>query len=346
MRVTLDSSIRRLGGVSRHLFELACGLESEGLEVFLSLPRDAPDVRAAARERGLRVGDPGRAEIVHFHLADTFDREATVRMLRSRPRARIVVTEHLPHCNGSDPALPYGGTSALKHRLKTILKRSQLGLVDRTILPSTGCLAFVSRRYRLGGRGLRLVPHGIPEPKQPFRSSWGGDRVTAVGSLEVQKGFDVLTRAAALGSGWKVDVYGEGPSRPALEQLAAAHGAPVRFGGWADRAEMAIETASVMCVPSRWEAFSYVALEAMWAGAPVVASRVDGLSDLVAHGETGLLVEPDDEVALAQAISTLVANPAYAERLGRGARRRASEHFSYRAMVEGVIRVYREVLPR
>jgi glycosyltransferase involved in cell wall biosynthesis len=339
--------VRELGGVSRHLLELASGLQAAGVEVFLSLPVDAEALHDAGRQRGLPISAPGfskRADIVHFHLADTFDRAAGARMLRCKRSARIVVTEHLPHSNASDPGLPQGGTSRVKTAIKTILKRGQLGLVDRTIVLSSNCRAFVSKRYRFGEERLRLVHNGIPEPAQPCRSSWDGNRIVAVGSLSAQKGFDVLTRAAALGSGWRVEIFGDGFMRPRLEQLAADQGAPVRFAGWADRTEMAIDSACVMCVPSRWEAFPYVALEAMWAGVPIVASRVDGLTDLVVHGETGLLVEPDDEVALAEAISMLVADPKYAEQLGREGRRRAAEHFSYQAMIDGVHSVYREVL--
>jgi glycosyltransferase involved in cell wall biosynthesis len=347
VRIALDSSVGELGGVSRHLFDLGSGLQAAGADVFLSLPADAEPLHAAAREQGLPVCELGfgpRADIVHFHLADTFDRWAVARMVRYKPSARIVVTEHLPHSNTSDPNLPYGGTSPVKTAIKTMVKRHQLALVDRTILPSSGTVDFVSKRYRVGQRRLSIVHNGIPEPAEHLRPSWGGNRVISVGSLSVQKGFDVLTKAASLGTGWTVDIFGEGPSRASLEQLAVEQHSPVRFAGWADRTAMAIDRASVMCVPSRWEAFSYVALEAMWAELPIVASRVDGLTDLVVHGETGLLVEPDDEIALAAAISTLIENPTYARELGRQGRRRAAEHFSYQAMVDGVCSIYREVL--
>ena len=102
----------------------------------------------------------------------------------------------------------------------------------------------------------------------------------------------------------------------------------------------------MVCVPSRWEALPYLGLEAMWAGTPLVASRVDGLVDLIDQDETGLLVASGDHAALAIAISGLVAQPARAERLARAARTRVAERFSYQAMLEGVRDVYLEVLGR
>jgi hypothetical protein len=204
VRVALDSSVRTLGGVSRHLIELASGLLARGLDIHLSLSADAGEVISFAEQHAIPVtvhGVDREVDIVHFHLANTFDRSATMRMVRRRGRGtRLVATEHLPHSNASDPMLPLGGTSTAKTAAKTVLKRAQLGLCDVTIVLSTGCLAFMTSRYRCSPDRLIVVHNGIPVPATPLPPSKEGAGVLALGSLSVQKGFDVLTRAAALGS--------------------------------------------------------------------------------------------------------------------------------------------------
>lgn len=88
------------------------------------------------------------------------------------------------------------------------------------------------------------------------------------------------------------------------------------------------------------EAVSRAALEWMAAGRPVVASRVGGLGDLVEDGVSGLLVEPGDENALAQALSRLLLDPALAETMGRAGRRRWEEAFSPETFYQATQRVY------
>jgi glycosyltransferase involved in cell wall biosynthesis len=85
---------------------------------------------------------------------------------------------------------------------------------------------------------------------------------------------------------------------------------------------------TLVLVPSRYEAFGLTALEAAQMARPVVATRVGGLPEVVVDGKTGLLVEPDDPVALARAIVTLLQDRGRAERLGRAARERARHAFS------------------
>ncbi|MGA2013585.1 MAG: glycosyltransferase family 4 protein [Solirubrobacteraceae bacterium] len=86
----------------------------------------------------------------------------------------------------------------------------------------------------------------------------------------------------------------------------------------------AVRRSLIVVVPSLWdEPFGLVALEAAAAGIPVIASAIGGLTDIVADGESGVLVAPGDEAELRAALQSLLADPARRERLGAGARRRA-----------------------
>jgi glycosyltransferase involved in cell wall biosynthesis len=82
-----------------------------------------------------------------------------------------------------------------------------------------------------------------------------------------------------------------------------------------------------------------VALEAMISGRPVIASKIGGLSDTVADGETGLLVPPDDATALAEALRRLLADRDLREQMGQAGRKR-SENFRAAAVVPRVEQVY------
>jgi glycosyltransferase involved in cell wall biosynthesis len=342
MRVILDSSARITGGVSRHLFELGAGLRDAGFDIKLRLPNAQEVLRGSAEERGLAFAsarEVRRSDVVHIHLADTYDREALGRLLTDRQFSRTLVTEHLPHSNASDPGLPFGGSSSLRRDLKTLFKRAQLGATDTTITLSSSCRRFMARRYRLSSDRLLVIPNGIPEPAAA-EPSGRRDLVVAVGALSSQKGFDTLIQAAAGQDRWSVEIYGDGAQRGSLQRQIMALAAPVRLMGWATSSDIPFGSSAVLAIPSRWEALPYVALEGMWNSLPIVASRVDGLVDLVSDGATGLLVEPDEPTQLQAAIDQLISSPKSARSMGDAARPRVRTHFSYEAMIESTIHAY------
>jgi glycosyltransferase involved in cell wall biosynthesis len=93
--------------------------------------------------------------------------------------------------------------------------------------------------------------------------------------------------------------------------------------------------ATIVAVPSIWEEpFGLVAVEGMAAGRPVVASAVGGLRDIIADGETGLLVPPGDVEALAHALETLLDNPARCTAMGAAGRARVEEHYTWPGIIE------------
>src|SRR5205823_4711519 len=97
-------------------------------------------------------------------------------------------------------------------------------------------------------------------------------------------------------------------------------------------------------VPSLREGFGMACLEAMAYGRPVVASATGGLLDLVADGETGLLVPPGDVPALRAACERLLADPELRIRLGAAARERAAERFGWPALTAQLVALYDEVV--
>jgi len=105
----------------------------------------------------------------------------------------------------------------------------------------------------------------------------------------------------------------------------------------------ACDALAFLTLPALGEGFGLAALEAAAAGRPVVATRVGALPEVVADGDTGLVVEPGDIGALAAAIVRLGTDAALRTRLGGAGRRRAAERFGVERMVERTLAVYAEV---
>ncbi|HXN58929.1 MAG TPA: glycosyltransferase family 4 protein [Acidimicrobiales bacterium] len=353
MRIVIASSITIRGGAWRYIKDQAVGLRERGCDVTMALPAGASQLRSEAAKLGLRVQGTTphtQTDIWHFHLADTYDPQ----VIRALPLARLVsrsvlITEHLPRSDASDPSVRADGQvqSFGAWPAKTALKRAQYAMCERVICPSESSRQFVLLRYGIDQRKVTTVPCGIPMsslPPDPWPS--GSPLFVGIGAIIVQKGFDVLIEAAALArEPWQAVIIGDGPHLTALQARASALRVPVRFTGWSNDVTPALASASALVAPSRWESSSYVAMEAMAQGRPVVATRVDGLSDIVVDGSTGLLVRPNDPKALAAALDRLASDPSFAQMLGRTSRERV-KLFSFDAMVEALLSVYSDSLSR
>lgn len=138
---------------------------------------------------------------------------------------------------------------------------------------------------------------------------------------------------------------GDGPAMDELQAIRSGlmYSEDVLFTGYREDASEIVGGADVAVVPSVWEeAFGLSALEPMSHGVPVVASAVGGLPEVVDHGETGLLVPPSDERALARAISHLMANPDTREQMGRRGHDRARRCFSWPRLIDDIEEVLKE----
>ncbi len=347
MRVVLASTVTGRGGVWRHITDVADGMQARGCEVDLALPADALALRREAATRGLTVRDLGasaRGEVFHVHLADTYDNVAFRAIVRARRRgSRIVVTEHLPRSDASDPTARPETSAATRgaYTAKTTFKRVQYALCDRIICVSESSRQFVLSRYGVSPDAVVAIPNGIGSANPFIRLPDGPAHFVAIGSVIAQKGFDVLIEAAGSArSSWSVDVIGEGAHLAQWSALSEELAVPIRFVGGLDDVSSALDAASALVVPSRWEAWPYVALEAMQHGRAIVASNVDGLPEIVADGTTGILVPPDDPVALAHALDRLADDGSTAEAMGRAGRDRVPS-FAIDTMLSRLFDEYR-----
>lgn len=159
--------------------------------------------------------------------------------------------------------------------------------------------------------------------------------VSRLSLAESSKGHDIILRALPRVLASVPDatyaVVGEGDLKPVLERLSCELGLRdhVRFLGALPDADVqrCYRTCTAYVMPSKWEGFGLVFLEAMAHARPVIAGQVDAAPEVV--GDTALLVDPGDVDALAQTIIRLLGSPELQSRLGRAGRARLDEHFRY-----------------
>lgn len=137
-------------------------------------------------------------------------------------------------------------------------------------------------------------------------------------------------------------IVGDGPLREPLIALVndLGLGGRVHLIGWRSDAAALMSAFDVFVMPSLWEGFGLVMLEAMAACLPIVASRVSALPEIAVAGETGYLVPPGDSGALAERIGGLFADPSLRARMGAAGRARLERDFSLGAMIDRTVDFY------
>lgn len=201
---------------------------------------------------------------------------------------------------------------------------------------------------------VTIIHNGVPEPEpepEPMRMPphCGDDNrrlLGCVGRLSSEKGYDVALRALVDLPDCHLVFLGEGPELGKMRRMAASLGVNdrVRFEGWVPPPWTARWRPDVLLVPSYYEGFGLVAVEAMLAGIPVVASDVAGLSEVLMDGKTGLLVEPGEPDELVRATRRLLDDVDLRDELVVHARDDARRRFSPSTMVEAYQSLFDEVL--
>lgn len=292
------------GGVGRHVHALEQQLRELGLRVTVGCPAATQQVfgfadhvevpyglRPSTAVRAVRAVRRVRADLVHAHGL----RAGALAALAVR---RPVVTWHNAQLDRS----PSG--DALE---RLVARRAAVTLAASDDL--------ADRARALGATDVEVV-----HVASPIRAATGADPglghplVLCVGRLAPQKGYELLVAALPHLGDAVVAVAGEGPLRPWLQRTAPQ----VRLLGSRDDVPDLLAAADVVVLPSRWEARSLTAQEAMLAGRPLVATAVGGTPGLVQDG--AVLVPPDDARALGQAVRALLDDPQRAARLGARAR--------------------------
>ncbi|HUF37252.1 MAG TPA: glycosyltransferase family 4 protein [Anaerolineales bacterium] len=233
------------------------------------------------------------------------------------------------------------------HRVSAPLIRQVWRGAGAVVANSRGLRAMAQRFERRVP--IETIPNGVdPAAFAPPERDWGEVRLLFVGRVVYQKGLDLLLHALGrlADRPWTLTVAGDGPQRDPLETLAERLGIAgrIRFAGWLQGENLvrAYHAANLFAYPSRHEGMPNAVLEAMASGLPVIATRISGNEELVVEGETGLLVESENQQALEGALADLMADGDLRRRLGAAGRARAVERYPW----ERVTARYLEVLER
>src|SRR5580704_5685237 len=167
MRIVLATTARQRGGVWRHIMDVAAGLRQRGHDIEIELDPKASMLCGEASRQGFTVREPSSRpapDVWHLHLADTYSRESLWSLVSARRSgAVVVVTEHLPRTDASDPsARSHSGSSRPgAWAAKTAFKQFEFSLSDRVIAVSESSRRFLLMRYGVPPRKVVTVLNGV-----------------------------------------------------------------------------------------------------------------------------------------------------------------------------------------
>lgn len=356
-----------VAGTENHLLTLLPGLAKRGLNIHLWVltEPDKPLTDYLAEMRGRGV--PAEGIPIHKDVELPLIGQLAARIRALAPAA---VHTHLIHADWHGiPAARRAGVKRIftsghnddQFRRRPAIRLIQAYLWRRLtagIAISEAVRQFMIRVEFAPPRKVHTVHYGLdPAPTEGrierivARAEWGlsADQVVigSVCRLIEQKGLPYGLRAfKAVADRFPQVRYvliGDGPLRGALQQEAESLGVAdkVIFAGWQADAPIKMHAFDIFLMPSLWEGFGLVMLEAMAARLPIVASRVSALPEICQEGQTGFLAPPGDVATLTEKLSALVGDPALRAAFGAAGRARLESAFSTAKMIESTLGVYR-----
>jgi glycosyltransferase involved in cell wall biosynthesis len=362
------------GGAERSLAALAPAYRDRDLRLTVAYLHERPGVRAELEAAGAAVrsldGPLGlagavararrlvtdlRPDLVHTTLfeADLVGRVAAGRV----PVVTSLVNDAYGAVQADAPGLRRWKLGAAR-----LLDAVSARRVARFHAISGHVADLMAARLRVPRDRIQVIPRGrdpaalgtrTPARRVAARAALGlapdTPLVLAAARHEHQKGLDVLLAAfpavVAAAPGARLAVAGRtGNQTPRLRAAAEGLGPAVGLlGARGDVAEL-LCAADVFVVPSRWEGFGSVLLEAMALEAPIVASDLPAVREVVAHGDSALLVPPERPAELAEAVTATLADPAAAARRAARARERFLGEFTVDRVAEAMADCYRQAL--
>jgi glycosyltransferase involved in cell wall biosynthesis len=358
------------GGAELHLLTLCRHLKRRGLNLVVACLKEEVSGSRSLRPDFHREGIP----VIDLHAERRFEARCIPRLFRLlRAHQPALIHTHLPRADfvGAfsrllSPTVPWIAS------VHDIYNRSWSGSwtlplfnyvwrrADAVIAISQAVQDWLVCNQQLPEAKVTVIQYGIEverfAPKdagEGFAPRVGGSLIVGtIGRLEPRKGHEYLIRAMPDVLRWVPqatlrvaghDPWGYGPT---LQAVVAELGieAQVRLVGFASDVPAFLHALDVFALASRSEGFGQVVIEAMAAGKPVVASRIGALTEIVVDGETGLLVEPENPKAVAEAIVWLLTHREAAQHMGRCGQERVRHHFSAEQMAAKTLALYQQVL--
>ena len=246
-----------------------------------------------------------------------------------------------------------------RSRVPLWLDRITNSLVEHNVCVSQSVADFSVRHGGLAADKISVITNGVdadrfanaePADLAEFAIPPTSKTVIAVGRLDPQKGPTFLIDAAEQLIPKHDDLHvlfvGAGPLDEELRRTVRDRNLAdrIHFAGWRPDVAALLKAAYCLALPSLWEGMPNVALEAMAAGLPVVASRVEGTGELIDNGKTGLLVAPSSAAEFQSALNQLLCDVDAAKSIGRAAQTSVRQHHDIDAKVAEYERLYLSLL--
>jgi glycosyltransferase involved in cell wall biosynthesis len=361
------AKMTNVSGMERHLLTLLPGLRQRGLDVSLIVLVEPDKPMESYIAQMEQLGVPTESLVIRADLDP-----GLIRRLANLLRAGgfDAVHTHLIHADLHGMiAVRLAGIrrryftshndDRFRHRWPIRLLQGWLWRqVDAGIAISSALRDFVIKHEFAPANRVHTVHYGLdpaslefdPDAREKLCLELGANlRAPLVGSLcrlTEQKGITYAIRAfwqiAEQMQGAQYVILGDGPLLDRLRQEVQGFGIKkrVHFLGWREDATSLLSGFDVIMMPSLWEGFGMVALEAMAAAKPIVASHVSALPEIVENGLTGYLAEPANPSAFAECLLDLLQNPSHAREMGEMGRQRLETLFSVDKMLDGTLNVY------
>jgi starch synthase len=293
------------------------------------------------------------SRLVHCHTWYTFFAGFLAKKLYSLP---LVMTMH-----SLEPLRPWKEEQlGAGYALSSWIERNGVENADRVIAVSAEMKEDVLRYYRIDPAKVAIIHNGIdlrqyqPVGERSYLEQKGisGPYLLFVGRISRQKGILQLLDAMEelRGGGLKLVLCASAPDTPELEaevrEKVAANPEVIWINEMVAK-ENVIQLyshAEIFVCPSVYEPFGIINLEAMACKAPVIASRVGGIKEVVVDGETGILVEPDRPDQLAAAIGKLAGNRQLIAKFKEAGRRRVEQSFGWDVIAQKTVQLYQAIV--
>lgn len=319
-------------GVSEPIVARVAAVRAKATSHIVARPSSGHDVRSLrAHVEAVRALRP---DVVHASLSSPWSCQYCIAAAAITRRPAVVAVYQL--------VVPPIGSR------QWLAKRLTVPAVDRHVGVGEQVSREVEATVGLRRHSVVTIHNGVPDEQPvPLPAPAPAPLIGAVGRVEEQKGFDLLIRALPELGDVTLAVIGDGGERAGLERLAGALGVADRvlWLGWHDEPRRMLSSFDVFVLPSRFEGFPLVLLEALLARSAVVATDVGSVREVVRDGVSGLLVPPEDPRALAGAVRRLLGSTELRARLGAGGRRLVLERFTAAHMTRAFERLYGELLP-